>query len=276
MSGPLSMAVWDTDRRRGLALKEQLEMFSEREAALYVGALEKKTAYHDVFFLSFDECGDLALRSARSIRQAWEGAFIMLVNDRGRDITPCIRPSIRPSGVLFRPLRNAQLRDCLGEIADELGRLAHSGSDDGSDGGSDGAYIVKSEGASYRVPFRDILFFEASNKKVVVHTPGQEIGFYGSIESLAAALPPYFERCHRAFVVNVRRIKALHGADMELRLDSGHRVPLSRSRRDAVASAMAGKSGDALDGGNGARDGGGGTLDAGSRARDVSMARDGG
>ena len=263
MSGALDMAVWDTDRVRGLCLKEQLDMFSERGAALYTGALVE-AAVHDVFFLSFDECSEPVLRSARSVRQAGEATFLLLVNDRSRDISPCLRPSIRPSGVLFRPLRNAQLRECLDEIAGELDRLSQSGSDD--------AFVVKSEGVSHRVPFRDILFFEASNKKVVIHTLGQEIGYYGSIESLDGALPPYFERCHRAFVVNVRKVEALHGANMELRLAGGRRVPYSRSRRDSVALAMAGKSGGGERAGGAERAGRGAQAGGGERAGGATQA----
>ena len=232
MGNAIKMAVWDSDRRRGISLKERLEMFAERDVELYTGDWTGKPWY-DACFLSFDECGEPVLRVARSVRQSSESVFILLVCDRSRDISACIRPGIRPSGVLFRPVQNAHLRDLLDEITGELDRLIGSEADD--------VFIFKSEGASHRVPFRDILFFEACNKKVVLHTTGQEIGYYDSIDNLVGVLPPYFTRCHRSFLVNVNKIEELRGADMELRLTGGVRIPVSRSCRDTVRQAMSGQ-----------------------------------
>ena len=225
----LTLAVWDADSRRGISLKERLDMFTEREAAFYTGDWSGIPC-HDACFLSFDACGEPVMRVAQSVRQSGEAVFILLVSDRRSDLTPLFRPKIRPSGVLFRPLQNAQIREMLGEISDEMERLARTESDD--------AFVLKSEGASRRIPFRDILFFEASNKKVVLHTLGQEIAYYDSIDNLAAVLPPYFVRCHRSYIANARKIEELRGPEMDLKLTGGTRIPFSRSQRDAVKQAM--------------------------------------
>lgn len=230
----LDMALWDTNNRRALVLKDSLDMFSEiKETTLLPLEPEPPLNHHDVVFLSFDESGDPVLRVARTVRQCSETTFILLVSDRNRDLSPCFRPAIRPSGVLFRPVKNAQLRDMLEEIVEELDRLTQTGTDD--------MFIFKSEGASHRIPFKDILFFEARNKKVVLHTVGQEISYYESIENLVAHLPPYFVRCHRSFMVNANQIESIHGVEMEIKLTGGHRVPYSRSHRDEVRQAMGGK-----------------------------------
>ena len=229
MFNTLTLAVWDNDRRRGSSLKERLDMFTERETALFSGEWAG-TPRHDACFLSFDDCGEPVMRVAQSARRVGETVFLMLVSDRGKDLTSMFRPRIRPSGVLFRPVQNANLRELLYEISEEMDRLAQSGSDD--------VFILKTEGASHRIPFRDILFFEASNKKVLLHTAGQEIGYYDSIDNLSSVLPEYFIRCHRSFVVNTHRIEELRLADMELRLTGGVRVPFSRSQREAVRDTL--------------------------------------
>jgi len=228
-----TLALWDNNPHRAVALKDRLDMFApgDKEATLLPLVPEPPLLPHDVVFLSFDECGEPILRVARTVRQSSEMTFILLISNRDSDLSYCFRPKIRPSGVLFRPVQNAQLRDMLDEIADELDRLTQSGSED--------VFVFKSEGASYRVAFRDILFFEASNKKILVHTMGQEIGYYDSIDKLAAALPPYFVRCHRSFIVNTRKVETLRGADMEIKLSGGYRVPFSRSNSNAVKQAIA-------------------------------------
>ena len=229
MFNTLTLAVWDNDRRRGSSLKERLDMFTERETALFSGQWAG-TPRHDACFLSFDDCGEPVMRVAQSARRAGETIFLLLVSDRDKDLTSMFRPKIRPSGVLFRPVQNVHLREMLCEISEEIDRLTRSETDD--------VFVLKTEGASHRIPFRDVLFFEASNKKVLLHTAGQEIGYYDSIDNLTAVLPEYFIRCHRSFVVNTRKIEELRWADMEIKLTGGVRVPFSRSQREAVKEAL--------------------------------------
>ena len=232
----IDLALWDPNARRAVALKDRLDMFAGDAGATVIPMNPKAPLRaHDAVFLSFDECDEPVLHVARTVRQSGEMTFILIVNDKGRDLTPLFRPKIRPGGVLFRPVQNTQIRDILEEIADELDRLTQNESDD--------MFVFKAEGAMRRVQFRDILFFEASVKKVLIHTKGQEIGYYDSIENLTSSLPPYFIRCHRSFIVNTRMVKELRMADMELGLAGGEMVPISRSYRNAVKQAVAGQAG---------------------------------
>ena len=223
----IDLALWDENQRRAAALKDRLDMFTgDTEVTLIPNVPKAPIRAHDAVFLSFDECEEPVLRMARSVRQTGELTFILLVSDKTRDLSPIFRPGIRPSGVLFRPLQNSQIRDMLEEIIIELERL--TGNENTN------MFVFKAEGATKRVLFKEILFFEASSKKVIIHTKGQEISYYDSIENLASSLPPYFLRCHRSYIVNTQKIKELRGAEMELELISGERLPYSRSYRNAV------------------------------------------
>jgi len=229
----IDLALWDINERRASALKDRLDMFAGDAGATLIPPVPKAPIRaHDAVFLSFDECEEPVMQVARTVRQTGELTFILLVSDRTRDLTPMFRPKIRPGGVLYRPLQNTQIREMLSEIAAELDRLAGSENED--------IFVFKADGATKRVPFNDILFFEASSKKVMIHTKGQEISYYDSIENLAKSLPPYFVRCHRSYIVNIKKIKELRGAEMELTLTGGERVPFSRSCRDVVRQAVKG------------------------------------
>ena len=229
MINALSYAVWDTEQKRGLSLKERVEMFSESEASLYIGQQDRYGRY-DVFFLSFSDSGEPVLNTARKVRMAGESVYMLLVSDPKTDISKFFRPSIRPGGVLFRPLQNTDLRDMLNEVVSEIRRLSED--EDIS------AFVFKSEGVSYRLPFRDILFFEASGKKVQIHTSAQEVGYYDSLEKLSDTLPDNFIRCHRSYLVNINKVEEMRIGDMELRLQDGYRIPLSRTNKDAVSNAL--------------------------------------
>jgi len=227
----IDLALWDINERRAVALKDRLDMFAGNTGATLIPAVPKTPIRaHDAVFLSFDECDEPVIRIARTVRRTGELTFILLVSDRKRDLSPLFRPKIRPGGVLYRPLDNAQIRDMLNEIITELDRLTSDGNDD--------IFVFKAEGATKRISLKDIMFFEASSKKVTIHTKGQMISYYDSIENLSSSLPSYFIRCHRSYIVNTREIKELRGTEMELWLKSGERVPYSRSCREVVKQAV--------------------------------------
>ena len=229
----IDLALWDPNIHRATALKDKLDMFAgDTGATLIPTVLNAPIKTHDVVFLSFDDCGEPVLETARAVRKSGEMTFILLVNDKTRDLTPLFRPKIRPSGVLYRPVKNNEIRDILYEIIDELDAIASNNAEE--------FFSFKSEGSTRRLPFNDILFFEANLKKICIHTKGQEISYYNSIDNLIVSLPKYFIRCHRSYIVNTRRIIQIQGVEMSLSLSNGDVIPFSRSYRDIVKSAVLG------------------------------------
>jgi DNA-binding LytR/AlgR family response regulator len=231
--GSIDLALWDTNTRRAISLKDRLDMFAGDFGTTMIPTVPTvPMRQHDAVFLSFDECDEPVIRVARAVRRTSEITFILLVNDRTQDISPLFRPKIRPSGVIFRPVQNTQIREMLDEITSELDRLMKYETED--------LFIFKAEGKVRRIPFRNILFFEASYKKVLIHTNGQEIAYYDSIENLTASLPQHFMRCHRSYIVNTQMIKELYGAEKELKLIGGQRIPFSRSYSSTVKQIVSG------------------------------------
>jgi DNA-binding LytR/AlgR family response regulator len=229
----MELAVIDSNSRRAEILAETLELFASDNSEVGVlpyPPLQAHVQPYDIVFLSFDECGELTVQVARVVRSAGEEKYLLLVSERRCDISPCLRPSIRPSGVLFRPLQTARVREMLNEITIENERLSELERED--------TFVIKSNGTSYRLPVEDILFFEAREKKIFVKLLGRELGFYGSIEQLSANLeakiPGQFVRCHRSFLINVSKVKAVQSADMLITLADGSRLPVSRSYRDVL------------------------------------------
>ena len=227
----IDLALWDPNVRRASTLKDKLDMFAgDYGTTLIPAELENPIRAHDVVFLSFDECGDIVLQVARSVRKSGEMTFILLVNDKDRDLTPLFRPKIRPSGILFRPVQSNDIRDILQEVTTELETIASNKTAD--------FFVFKTEGSTRRIPLFDIQFFEASQRKIYVHTKGQEIAYYDSIENLAASLPAYFIRCHRSYIVNIRKVIEMRGVEMFLMLSSGDKIPFSRSYKDNIKKVI--------------------------------------
>ena len=80
--------------------------------------------------------------------------------------------------------------------------------------------------------------FEAQGRKVALRTKAQEISFYSSFEQLAGQLPEWFLRCHRGYIVNMKKARNVSFAESVIELTDGSSVPLSRTYRDPMRAAL--------------------------------------
>lgn len=90
-----------------------------------------------------------------------------------------------------------------------------------------------------RIPYSQILYFEARNKKIVVCTSRAETEFYSTLENLSNEIPTYFLRCHKGFIVNKLLVERADLKQNLLHLINGFQVPISRSYKTTVKEAMA-------------------------------------
>ena len=85
-----------------------------------------------------------------------------------------------------------------------------------------------SDGSVFRVPKRDILYFESRYRKIIVHTERSEFEFYATIQQMEEKAGQGFLQCHKSFLVNLSRIAAMTNG--YFRMDDGRCVPISRSK----------------------------------------------
>jgi two-component system LytT family response regulator len=101
---------------------------------------------------------------------------------------------------------------------------------------------VKEEERITFVPVDDLLWIEAANKYVVLHTSSQTHVARQTIQTLSRQLDPArFVRIHRSILVRksaVRGLQPLFHGDYVLRLTDGTELTLSRTFRDAFFDAM--------------------------------------
>lgn len=125
---------------------------------------------------------------------------------------------------LVKPFSQADLDVALAHAIEVLGRdVQHP-------------IALASSGKTRMVPPRQILFVESNRRKLHVHTTSETIEIYGSLELLERALPGYFVRCHKSFLVNMEYIDMF---DTEgLHLAQGQVIPVSQKRRSYVKGAL--------------------------------------
>ncbi len=69
------------------------------------------------------------------------------------------------------------------------------------------AIVVKRGGVSTRVLLEDIIYAEVFNRKVMLHTTGGDIEYYGKLTELSEQAGENFYRTHRAYLVNLKYVE---------------------------------------------------------------------
>ena len=82
--------------------------------------------------------------------------------------------------------------------------------------------------AVIRIPFGQILYLEAMNRKIHLHKNGEFLPYYGKLDELEPTLPDTFFRCHRSYIVNFDHVQRYDKKDVWLL--NGEQIPLSKRR----------------------------------------------
>lgn len=199
----------------------RISMFEEMR-----GFLEKKPLLH---LIIYDICEKEALPFLFRIREAYKQLRIMLLADTSVSPMEYITPGIGASSLLLRPWTKEQARNVLQDFLKEYIRLTNMINSDDSE-----YYVIETKEGVIAIPYDQIYFFEAREKKVYVCIGKEEYGFYAVIDRLADMLPGEFARCHRSFIVNTKKIRKITLSQNVIYLDDGFDVPLSRSYKAVI------------------------------------------
>ena len=102
-----------------------------------------------------------------------------------------------------------------------------------------GHLYVKCNGKFERLSHADILYLEAANNYVMVHTPGRKYMVYETLKGLAEQLPAQdFIQVHKSFIVARKHIRQVNGNTILL---DQTKIPLSRRCKSAVIRDVVGK-----------------------------------
>lgn len=130
----------------------------------------------------------------------------------------------RPAGFIRKPFDEEDLR---AQLAVALARTAPAGAAD---------LFVRDRGRLLRLPVNDVLFAEADDNYVILHTADRRHVLVATLAQLHARLGPQaFARVHRSYLVNLHRVSALHDGHV---LVGPHRVPVGRTHRDALKARL--------------------------------------
>lgn len=188
-------------------------------------ALEARAA-RDMNCLDLELPGGVSF--AERVREAGPQGLILLIAPQELSPMEYLKPSIMPSGLLLRPFTAEQARKALADSFRVMGRLREA----------DACFSVETREGTQRIPYREICYFEAREKRVNLVSDRGEFVFYDTLDRLESALPGGFLRCHRSFIVRRERVESVKLSQNLLYLEDGEPIPLSRSYKARVKEAI--------------------------------------
>lgn len=94
-------------------------------------------------------------------------------------------------------------------------------------------FCCKYKGVITKVPLDEIEYFESIRRVMFVCTSTTSNTFYGKISEVEEFLPhEQFARCHKGYIVNVKKIKEIKKGDIFL--ESGRQIPISKTYLEII------------------------------------------
>ncbi len=172
---------------------------------------------------------DKQVSSVENFRKIHKETLIAVIADVSTMPVLYLKPTIMAASLLLRPFSFDEAR----RVVKELTNVSKT------DGTDEGCFEFKIRDDVQRVPFRDILYFEARDKKIYIRTAYEEFSCYTTIEKLEETLPDLFGKCHRSFMINTERIKKIAFSENIIYMDDDSVVPLSRGCRNDAKKGWA-------------------------------------
>ncbi len=188
--------------------------------------------FADVIFC--DVIFDGAIDSLKTARKFNPAALVVPIASSSVSPASYVRPEILPYALLWHPIEGPENRDILYRI------LSHVFSEKAAP--EEQLMTIRSKRESRQIPYSEICYFEAREKRVYVHLHEQEIVMNETISSLEQRLPAQFFRCHKGFLVNGALVESVDWSIQLINLKWGLSVPLSRGYRAAVKERINGTS----------------------------------
>lgn len=215
--------------------KELIAYYSEERWDIEaVSVMEALVAYFEnqpvLDLACYDVSEQSALAYLRKIRgSGYDKMLLMLLADASLSPMEYIRPEILASELLLKPYSQQQLRDKLRDLLEVYcARISDENSED--------VFVVETKDGRVRVPFRQVYYYEAREKKVFLRTRKAEYPFYQTLDALEDELPETFVRCHRSYIVNWKLVEKVDYTAGDLYLPENVAVPFSRSYKERIKS----------------------------------------
>ena len=97
-------------------------------------------------------------------------------------------------------------------------------------------FFIKADNKLVKILFDDVLYVEALQNYVLVHTVGKKFMTYLTFKSVEEYLPEEkFLKVHKSYIVSVSKVESIEGNDI---LIGGQHIPISRNQKEDVMEKL--------------------------------------
>lgn len=189
---------------------------------------QKEDAVPAIYFLDIDFPGRMSgLELAQKLRRYDPRGFIVFITAHSDLAFETFRLRLEALDYIVKGDRDAmtaRVQRCLESIRERMQAQRP---------GQGGYCTVKILDTVRHIPVDSILYLEAVGLRhtLRLHMDGELLEFNSSLDHFAAQLGEGFWRCHRSFLVNRARVRAVHLKEQTVELDNGESCLLSRKAK---------------------------------------------
>lgn len=192
-----------------------------------------------LFLIGVDELKaqeDLSpLKLSRNLVRSSRNHLVVLVLQTARDLEDVLSVSSRLAGVLCCPINEKRAGNIFGMALREYASNVQMAGMQQLDAR---AVVLKSGNKDYRLKVDQILYAQALSKKIEVVCTHQTLQLYASMEEILELLGEGFVRCHRSYVINLKKVAQVDWTQMLITLSDASSIPVSRSWRSTLKEVL--------------------------------------
>ena len=99
-------------------------------------------------------------------------------------------------------------------------------------------FFIKADQKLVRIGYSEILFVEAMQNYIIVHTPSRKLITYLTFRAIQDYLPAdRFLKVHKSYIVAMDKIESIEGTDIRI---GTHYIPISRNLKEEVMERLLG------------------------------------
>lgn len=229
----MSIAVCDDNQENRLSLRWLLESILENrtiEHTIYefssgetlLSWMEKHHNEIDLLFLDIEMGALNGMETARQLRADNDTLQIVFVTGFSDYVFDGY--GVDALGYLMKPAKREQLEAMISRTLIKRCKDAKQ------------IYSCRNGDIWYRIPHKEILYFESDRRKVNCVTPNRSYEFYGKLDEVAQELSSSdFVRIHQRYLVRADAIRQICGNEVQI---GAHTLPISRSYHQQALLAL--------------------------------------
>lgn len=182
---------------------------------------------HSWDMLIFEISSEEDLSELKRLRNLFPEAELLIIASPGMSPERYVIPDLHPVMLLMQPLNRPRALEAIRQM------FTHHYRKREREVYTHRLVIRIGEERRY-FHYTQILFLEAREKKLILHSEQEELAFYGSLREMKKVLPEYFVRCHRSYIVNFMHISRLDLSQDLLYIDERFVIPISKKYKNNV------------------------------------------